>query len=127
MWRLQAALALVGEVEIAVRGEVQVVQTMEVLEAGPGEIGLDLAADRIDDHDAMPMIGHEQAAVPVDLQAVRLAVILGDDRELAGRIDPQDAAVGDVDAVEVAVAIEGRTLQERLHRPAAMLGLQPLR
>ena len=72
------------------------------------------------------MIGHEQATVLMNLQAVGLAVILGDDRKLASRIYPQNAAVGDVDAVEIAVAIEGRTLQERLHRPAAMLCLQPL-
>ena len=59
MRRLEATLTLVGEVEIAVRGEVQIVQAMEVLEAGPGEIKLDLAADGINDHDAMPIISHK--------------------------------------------------------------------
>jgi hypothetical protein len=69
------------------------------------------------------MVRHEEAAIPVDLEAVGLAVILADDRELAGRAHPQDASIGDVDAVEIAGPIEGGTFKKGLQAASTMLGL----
>jgi hypothetical protein len=63
----------------------------------------------------------------MDLQAVRLAVIFRDDADLPGRRGAKDAAVRDVDAVEVAVAVEGRTFEKGRHRHAGMLLARPRR
>ena len=61
------------------------------------------------------MVGHEHAAVAVDLEAVGLAVVLQHHLERAGGRDAQQAAVRQVHAPQVAVAVEGRALEERVH------------
>src|SRR5262245_31458725 len=67
------------------------------------------------------MIGDEDAAVLVDLQTVRLAVVVREHAPLAGRRDLEDARMCDVDAEQVAVAVERRAFEERMQRPGATM------
>ncbi len=103
---VQTGLSLVGEIKIAVAGENQIVDALEALGPASLEHGRDAAANRIEQHDAVSVIRDEDPAVLGDLQPVRFAVILGDERELADRRDSEHAAIRDVDDVEIAVAIE---------------------
>ncbi len=100
------AFALIGEVAIAVLGEDQIVEPLEALAARPVDQRRHLAARRIEQHQALLVVGDEDAAVLVDLEPVGLAVVLGDDAELASRRHLHDLAVRDVDDVEVAGAVE---------------------
>ena len=63
----------------------------------------------------------------MDLQTVRLAVIFGNDANFASGRGAKDAAVGDVNAVEVAITVEGRTFEESGDRYAGMLLARPRR
>ena len=85
---VQPALALVGQIKIAVAGEHQIVQPLEALAARPVEKRLDLPRPRVEQHQALLVVGDEDAAVLVDLEAVGLAVIFGDEGELAAAATP---------------------------------------
>ncbi len=54
----------------------------------------------------MLAIRDEDAAVTMDLQAVRLAFIVSEELPCAVRCYAEDAAVGEIHAVQVAVAVE---------------------
>ena len=71
-----AGLPLVGEVEVAVGGEVQVVQALKALAEGGLEARLDLAAFRVQHQQSVLVVGDEDAPILVDLEAVRPAVVL---------------------------------------------------
>src|SRR3990172_3624072 len=107
-------LSLVGEVEIAVGREVQVVQALEALAVGGLEQRLDPSAPRVEYQQPALVVGDEDPPVLVDLEAVRPAVVLDGELPLAPGRDPEHAPEGNVDEPEVAVAIEGRPLQEAL-------------
>ena len=61
---------------------------------------------RVELHDAVPVVGDQDAPVAADLQPVGPAVIFDDQRPFPVRRDPEDAAEGDIDDVEIAVGIE---------------------
>src|SRR3954449_2852417 len=105
-----AALALVGEVEVAVRGEVEVVQALEGLRVQAAQHDLVLAGLRIEADQAELVVADEDAAILVELHPVGPAVELRDEIPAALRIDAEDAAEGNVDDPEVSFAIEGGAL-----------------
>src|SRR5581483_5689172 len=112
-------LPLVGEVQIAVVREVQVVEALEALAERGLDDGLDAAAPRVEEHQPALVVGDEDAPVLVDLQPVRPAVVLNDEVPFALRVDAEDAPEGDVDAPQVAVAVERRALEEAVDLGAA--------
>ena len=61
------------------------------------------------------MVCDEGPAVAMNLHAVGLAAVVRDDLEAARRIDAKDASERDVGAVEDAVPVERRALEERVH------------
>src|SRR5579864_6258404 len=122
-----ARLSLVGEVEVTVVGEVQVVETLEPFAEGGLEQRLDLSGLRIEQHQATPVVGDEDAAVLVDLQAVRPAVVLDDEFPSALRVDAEDSPERNVHAPEVSLAVERRPLEEAVHRCALAVGVRPRR
>jgi len=91
--------ALIGEVQVAIGGEYQVVDRLEAFEVDPLEHRLDRAGLRIEQHDAPGIVRDEDAAVLMDLQAVGLAIVFGDQLEPALRVDPEHAAPGHVHAI----------------------------
>ena len=114
-----AALALVGDVEVAVRREGKIVQALEApLVAAVGHQRA-RAGVRIEAQDSVLVVGDEDASIAVDLQAVRNAFILGEHGPTAIRRDAEDAPVREVDAVEIAGAIERWPFEEGMQRSGA--------
>ncbi len=72
---MPAGEALVGEIEIAVGGEGEIVDALERFDPEPFEKRRDLSAHRIEDENAALVIGDEDAPVAVDGKPVRPAVI----------------------------------------------------
>jgi hypothetical protein len=64
----------------------------------------------VDDDDAMPPIGDEETPVPMDLQPVRLPVVLHDNMELTFRVHTKNPSEDQIDAIQVTQPIEGRSL-----------------
>ena len=74
----------------------------------------------------MHIVGDQDAAVLADLQAVRPALIFDHQRPcLVGR-DPEDAAEGNIDDVEIAVGVERRAFDETVGRLARPVGIGPI-
>ena len=120
-----AALPLIGEVEIAVVGEVQIVEALEALAERGAEHLLHLAPLRIEGKQPAAVISDEGAAVAVELQAVRPAVVLHDELPLALRVDAEDAAERNVDAPKVALPVERRPLEKRIDLRPLAVGIRP--
>src|SRR5262245_14652683 len=95
-WILQAGLALVGEVEIAIAREGEVVGARETFATRVLDHGRHRARLWIELHHPAAMIGNENAAVLVDGEPVGPSIIFGDDAPDAIGRHPQNAAVGDV-------------------------------
>jgi hypothetical protein len=57
-------------------------------------------------HDAVPVVGHKNASVGGNLQAVGPAVIFHNQRPLAVRRNAKNASERDVDDVEIAFGVE---------------------
>src|SRR3546814_5642525 len=112
--RLQAALALIGEIKIAGRGKVQIVHASEALEHGAREVGFDASVVWVEHHDSMTVVGDENSSVQVNLQAVGFAVGVNHRVKLALRIDADYTAIVEVEPVNITVLIEGRHFNERL-------------
>ena len=123
---LQPGLALVGEIKIAVGGEDEIVQPLEVLEVVALDERRDGAALCIEQHQAALVVGDEDAAVLVDLQAVGFAVVLDDEFPLGPGRDAEDAAVRNVGAIKIAVAIERRAFEKTAARRRAAPGRHAL-
>ena len=85
----------------------------------PPRLGVEL-------HDAVHVVGDQDAAVAADLQAVRPAVIFDHQRPCPVRRDPEDAAEGNVDDVEIAVGVERRAFDEAIGRRARPVGVGPV-
>ena len=120
-----AGLALIREIEVAVRGEVEIVEALEALAEGGFEDGLELAGLGIEDQEPLLVIGDERAAILVELQAVRPAVVLDDELPLLLRRNPEDAAKGDVHAPQVALPVERRGLEKALNLRALAVRVGP--
>src|SRR5690606_31285737 len=102
------------------------VHTPEPLEHGTREVGLYASVMRVKHHDPVPIIGNENPAVLMDLQAVGLTVVLNDLVKFALRIYAEYPPIGDVDAIKIAISVERRTLEEGRQLAALMLLLQPI-
>ena len=124
---VQAGLALIGEIEIAVGSKEQVVHALEAFRAARLKQGRDLAGAGIEQEDAALVIGDEDAAVPVDLEPVRPAVIFGHQRPFACGADAEDAAERNVGDVEIAGTIEARPLEEGIEQLPHRIGIAPRR
>src|SRR5688572_1240457 len=61
----------------------------------------------------------------MDLEAVRPAVVLRCEIPIALRADAENPAERDVHAPEVALAVEGRTLEEAVDQGALAVGIRP--
>ena len=122
---LQPGLSLVGEIQVAVRGEQEIIRALETLQRRAIEIGFDFSGARIQHHDAVLVVGDEGAPVLVELETVRLAVVFRRDRHHTARRDLEDAAPGNIDHPKVAVAIERGTFQECRSRCSVHLNVDP--
>src|SRR5262249_19688881 len=89
------------------------------------EVGFDLPRFRIEQHQATLVVGDEDPSALVDLEAVRPAVVLRDKLPFAFRVDAEDAPEGDVDAPQMAVAVEGGAFEKAVDRRAAAVGIGP--
>src|ERR1700704_1056974 len=117
---LQPRLSLVGEIEVAVRCEDQIVRSLEAFAPHVLEDGSDAAIAGIELQNAAAGVGDENAAVAVNLQAVRPSVIFANHRPFRLRRNAQDAPVRNINEIEIAGAIEGRPFQERMQVVAAL-------
>jgi len=124
---VQAGLSLVGEIEVAVRRDMQVVRPLEAFAAIGLDERRDAAAPRIESHDAALVIGdHEAPSIGMQLHAVRPAIVFGDERPRARRRDAEDAPERDIDHVEIARAVEAWALEKAPDRLAAAVVVCPL-
>jgi hypothetical protein len=64
------------------------------------------AATGIQQHDAVAVVRDEDATVPVNLQAVRFAFVLGDQIPIPVWRNAEDAPEGNVHHVQAAVAVK---------------------
>jgi len=67
---VQTGLTLVGEIEIAVAREHEVVHALEALRPARLDERRHLAAVRVEQHDPPLVVGDEDAAIPVNLETV---------------------------------------------------------
>src|SRR6478672_9992623 len=103
---LQPGLALVGEVEITVAREDEVVQTAKRFRIGVGKHRCYGAVRGIKQQQTLAMIRDKNAAVFMNLEPIRLAVVLGNQMKLAVRCDLEYASIRNVRAIQVAGTIE---------------------
>src|SRR5262249_47102995 len=118
-----AGLPLVGEVEVAVGGEVQVVQALKTLAEGGFEYWFQSCGLRVEHQQTLLVIRDEGTAILVELEAVRPAVVLHDEVPFLLRRDAEDAAERDVHDPEVALAIERRALEEAFDLGSLAVGI----
>ena len=103
---MQSGLPLVGEIDVAITSNVQVVAAAEGFGIARGYYRLHPSRLRIELHEAVPIVGHEDTSVGRDFQPVRPAAILDRERPLAAGGDLEDAPEGNVDDIEIAVGVE---------------------
>src|SRR5690606_29776128 len=96
---LQACLALIGEIQVAIAGESQIIGALQALAAYPGYDRLNGARPWIERQDPLQMVGNEDAPVLVDGKSVGPAIILCRNLELSRRRDAQDASIGNIDDI----------------------------
>ena len=120
-WIVDRALPLIGEAQIALRAEHQIVPALEAFVIGTVENHLHCRGIRIEFENAYLVIRNEQATVLVNPQTVRLAIEFGKQRPVALRGNLEDAAVGNIRDEEVAFAIERRPLDEGVYGTRAPL------
>jgi len=103
----------------------QIVQALEALAERRGEVSLDLAGLRVEQHQAALVVGDENPAALVDLQPVRPAVVLNDELPFSFRVDAEYAPEGNVHAPQVSLAVERGTFEEAVHLRSAPVGVGP--
>src|SRR5882672_1548070 len=103
----------------------QIVQALEALAERCGEVRLDLAGLRVEQHQAALVVGDENPAALVDLQPVRPAVVLNDKLPFSFRVDAEYAPEGNVHAPQVSLAVERGPLEEAVHLSSAAVGIRP--
>ena len=109
---MQTGLPLIGEEDVAVCREHQIVDALEALRQDRFQKGCDGPGIRVEKHQSALVVGNENAPVPVDLQSVWPAVIFGDLIPFTIRRDAEDAAERYVGDVEASFPIERRTFQK---------------
>ena len=80
---VQPGLALVGEIDVAVGSEMQIVAALEGLRVARGQDRQHPPRFGIELHDAVPVIGNQDAPVGIDLESVGPAVIFDDQRSIS--------------------------------------------
>ncbi|MNI91343.1 hypothetical protein D3C73_1489870 [compost metagenome] len=74
---MQPALALVGEVQVALCVEDQIIDALEAFAVAPFKIGRDGPGCNVQCHQSVLVIGDEQAAGVQKLHAVGFTVVFG--------------------------------------------------
>ncbi len=105
-WIVVAAFALISDVEVAVGAKVQIVEALETSVAASIPYQSSRSGLRIKGQDAVSMVGDKNAPVSVNLEAIGDPVVFGKHRPGAVRRDPEHAAMCEVDAIQIACAIE---------------------
>jgi hypothetical protein len=116
-------LPLVGEVEVAVGGEVQVVESLKTLAVGGFEYRFQSGSLRVQCEQSLLVIRDEGASILVELEAVGPAIILHDEVPFFLRRDAEDPAEWDVHDPEVALAVERRALKEAFDLSSLAVGV----
>src|SRR5438552_13103196 len=68
---------------------------------------------RIELHEAIHVVGHQHPAIRCDLQTIRPAIIFDYQRPDAVARNPENAAEGDIDDVEIPGLVERRPSMEQ--------------
>src|SRR5205807_180091 len=89
-----------------VRAEHEIVEALEALAVMGREDRLDRPARGVELHQAPPVVADEDAAIFVNLQPIRPAVVLADEIAIALGREPEHTSKRDVDEIEIAVAVE---------------------
>src|SRR5215831_2990842 len=105
-WVVVAAFALISDIEVAVGAKVQIVKPLKGSVVASIPYQSSRSGLRIKGQDAVSMVGDKNAAIPVNLEAVGDPVVFGKHRPSAIRRDPEHAAMCEVDAIQIACAIE---------------------
>ncbi|OMP13211.1 hypothetical protein COLO4_02075 [Corchorus olitorius] len=122
---MQASLALVGEIHIAVAGDDQIVWALEAFAVASRKKRRDCARRGVEQQQTILVVRNQQRAVVALRQAIRFAVVFRHHIPIAPRRDTQDAAMRNVDQPEIAVRVPARAFQEAIDRRAAFVGAGP--
>src|ERR1700730_159343 len=124
---VQSGQPLIRKIQVTVRREYEIVDGLQPLEAHALKKRRDRARIGVQHQDALFVIGDEYPAIAVNLEPVRLAVVLRDQRESALGVYPENTAPRNVDAVEIALAVERRAFEQGMSWQGARLMFEPLR
>jgi hypothetical protein len=100
---VQAREPLIGEVEVAVGAEEQVVHAFEALDVHALEVRRDFSVHGIEKHDAVLVIRDKDTSIAMELEPVRPTVVLGNQMKDAVARDLEHPPVLDVHAPEIAL------------------------
>lgn len=121
---VQAGLALIGEVQTALRVEHQIVDALEGFAVSVAERGLH-AAGRIEALDAVAVVGDPYAAVGMHCQPVGPAIGFEHAVPLQVRRDAKQPAMRDIGHIQIALRIEARPLEEGIGHMPRPIGVGP--
>ncbi len=124
---LHVRLTLVGEVEIAIGREMKVVATSEGFRSDSGAVLRDVAAGRVELHDAVLVVGNEDLAVVADFQPVGVAVVVRGYVPFALWAYPEDLPERNIDDPKIALAVERRAFEEAIRHMSELIVLTPVR
>src|SRR5215470_6003214 len=105
-WIVVAAFALISDIEIPVGAKVQIVKPFKGSVVASIPYQSSPCGLRIKGQDAVSMVGDKNAPVSVNLEAVGDPVVFDKHCPRAIRRDPEHAAMCEVDAIQIACAIE---------------------
>ncbi len=103
---MQPGLPLIGKIDLAIGGDVQVVAALEGFGIPRRQYRLHLPRLRIELHNVVHIVGDKDSPIGADLQAVGPAVIFYHQRPFAVGRNPKDAPEWNIDDVEIALSVE---------------------
>ena len=103
---VQAGLALVSEIDVVIRCDVQIVAALERFGIARRHQRLHSSCLYVEFHDAVHVVGDKHASFGVDLQPVGPAIVFDHKRPFAVRRDPEDPAKRDINDIEIALCVE---------------------
>ena len=122
---MQSALSLIGEIEIAVACNREIVDTFESLRQMMRHQRRNLACIDIQRKQSVSIIRNDQAAIRMKLEAIRPAIVLDDQIPFAGTRNAKNAAEWNIHQPQIAERIKAWPFEKRVNIAAMQIGLDP--
>src|SRR3954466_4354801 len=122
---MQTGQPLIGKVQVAIGGKKKIVDAFERRAISLDQKRRDFAVHRIEQHDAVLVIGDEGAPVAMKFQPVGPAIVLGHKNENAFARYSENSPILDVDTPEIALSVERWSFEQGTHRRTERLARDP--